>query len=223
MICITGDTHGDFSRFKSKGVRMLKKGDVLIICGDFGFIWEDSSAERALLKKIGSQKFMTVFADGCHENYELLGRYPEEDFCGGKARHIIGNLYHLSRGYIFNFQGKRFFMFGGGQSAEAEMRRDSHCYWEDELPTGEEMARGLDNLKNADMTVDYIITHEPPGAIKQFLNFETHQISEIHAYFDTLSRDVTFDQWYFGKVHKNKVIPPKFHCLFDDTLIIDTE
>ena len=40
MIYITGDIHGDFSRFKSPLLRKLKKNDALIVCGDFGFIWK---------------------------------------------------------------------------------------------------------------------------------------------------------------------------------------
>lgn len=37
MIYLTGDLHGDLERFKSKEMKKLKKGDTLIVCGDFGF------------------------------------------------------------------------------------------------------------------------------------------------------------------------------------------
>lgn len=39
MVYITGDMHGDLSRFKNPIFKKLKAGDVLIVCGDFGFIW----------------------------------------------------------------------------------------------------------------------------------------------------------------------------------------
>ena len=32
--------HGDFERFKLPAMKKLKKGDTLIICGDFGFLWD---------------------------------------------------------------------------------------------------------------------------------------------------------------------------------------
>ena len=54
MICVMGDTHGDYSRFSHRSVKQLKKGDFLIICGDFGFVWDGSDREKAMLKKIGS-------------------------------------------------------------------------------------------------------------------------------------------------------------------------
>ena len=46
MILITGDTHGDLTRFGKRAVKKLKKNDALIICGDFGFIWDGSAAEK---------------------------------------------------------------------------------------------------------------------------------------------------------------------------------
>ena len=52
MIYVTGDTHGDITRFKDPQMKKLKKGDTLIICGDFGFIWDNSKKEKADLKKL---------------------------------------------------------------------------------------------------------------------------------------------------------------------------
>ena len=45
MVYVTGDTHGDIKRFSDPRLRSLKKGDTLIICGDFGFIWDGSNME----------------------------------------------------------------------------------------------------------------------------------------------------------------------------------
>lgn len=50
-IFITGDTHGDFSRFeKSRFPEQdaLTKDDVVIICGDFGGGWDGGPGEQAL-------------------------------------------------------------------------------------------------------------------------------------------------------------------------------
>ena len=53
MLYVTGDTHGDYERFTSSALKKLKKGDTLVICGDFGFIWDGSKNEEKMLKKIG--------------------------------------------------------------------------------------------------------------------------------------------------------------------------
>ena len=43
MIYLTGDTHGGIDVRKlldKKFLKRVKEGDYLIICGDFGFIWD---------------------------------------------------------------------------------------------------------------------------------------------------------------------------------------
>lgn len=51
MIYFTGDLHGDYDRFKSKELKKLKKGDTLIVCGDFGFLWDGSKKNSRFSKK----------------------------------------------------------------------------------------------------------------------------------------------------------------------------
>lgn len=67
MVYITGDMHGDLSRFKNPIFKKLKAGDVLIVCGDFGFIWDGSRQEKQNLKKLREMPFTIAFVDGCHE------------------------------------------------------------------------------------------------------------------------------------------------------------
>ena len=66
MVYVTGDMHGDISRFDSPAIKQLKKGDTLIICGDFGFIWDNSKAEQKILKKLMGKKFNICFVANCN-------------------------------------------------------------------------------------------------------------------------------------------------------------
>ena len=75
MICITGDTHGDISRFKNPVLKKLRKLDSFIICGDFGFLWNGDKNERKILKWIGKRKYNVLFAEGLHENFDELEKY----------------------------------------------------------------------------------------------------------------------------------------------------
>ena len=64
MIYITGDFHGEYGKFKSAEMRKLKKGDTLIICGDFGFVWDNSKIEQKILKKLaGKEKCMDIIEE----------------------------------------------------------------------------------------------------------------------------------------------------------------
>ena len=103
MVYITGDMHGDLSRFKNPIFKKMKAGDVLIVCGDFGFIWDGSRQEKQVLKKLREMPFTIAFVDGCHENFDIL----EKDFrvvkCRGGRAHLIAPNIFISRfsGFIF--------------------------------------------------------------------------------------------------------------------------
>ena len=75
MVYVTGDLHGDYSRFKRPEMKKLRAGDILLVCGDFGFIWDNSKQEQAVLKKLSEKKYTIAFVDGCHENFDLLQQY----------------------------------------------------------------------------------------------------------------------------------------------------
>ena len=55
MIYVTADLHGDATRLRTKEIRRLKKGDTLIVLGDFGFLWQGTPKEKKLLKKLGKK------------------------------------------------------------------------------------------------------------------------------------------------------------------------
>ena len=64
LIYITGDTHGEVERLVPSKLRALKEGDTLIVCGDFGFIWDGSKKEQKILKQLGKRKYNICFIDG---------------------------------------------------------------------------------------------------------------------------------------------------------------
>lgn len=221
MIYITGDTHGDFSRFKDSTTRKIKKGDTLIVCGDFGFIWNGDKAEKQILKKIGELKYTVAFIDGCHENFKLLSEYPEIQWNGGTARAIGGKLVHLKRGQVYTIEGKKFFTFGGGHSQDIDIRRETNTWFEEEQPTIEEVEEGVKNLLAHDGKVDYIITHEPPHSLKKCLDLDMLHRLETDTFFEQILSECKFDKWFFGKCHMNKIIPQKFYALFDNVIRLE--
>lgn len=223
MICVIGDTHGDISRFSDKTVKKLGKNDFLVICGDFGFVWDGSDKEKAVLKKIGAKRFVTLFLAGSHDNYDLLEQYPEEAFHGGMARHICGNLYMLSPGGVFELNGVKAFAFGGGQAADLETRIENATWWEQEQPTDEQLRQGEAALEAAGNKVDYVFTHEPPATLAEFIEMSSGRrsaLGRLNVYFDELKSRISFKMWFFGKLHKNKLIPPRYAAVFDEPYLI---
>ena len=212
---MTGDVHGDFSRFLDKTAKKIRKSDYLIICGDFGFIWNGGKYEQEILKKIGKFKFKTLFVDGTHENFDLLARYPQTNFCGALARNICGNLYHLPRGQVFELDGMKIFVFGGGESPDRELKAAVGNWWPDELPKIGELKAAVENLDKVNRKVDIIITHEPPGKLKNLLERSNKNLNILNKFFDDVTKEVAFERWFFGSAHVNKEFTNKYIAVFN--------
>ena len=134
MIYFTGDMHGDRKRFNAWKLRWLGEKDALVVCGDFGFLWNGSPEEEEILQWIGKRRYQVLFLEGTHDNLDLLERYPVEEWNGGLTHRITGNLRHLIRGQIFSIQGKSLLALGGGESRDAAFRRAGENWWPQELP-----------------------------------------------------------------------------------------
>lgn len=235
MIYITGDTHASFNRFavaRFPEQSGMTRDDFVIICGDFGGIWDrDSSSptEEYWLNWLSRKPFTLLFADGNHENFDRLKRFPVVKFHGGKAHKIRDNIYHLMRGYVFDLQGKTFFTFGGASSHDisdgildekdypsfqalmrdfrarrgmGQMVRVNHVsWWKDELPEKREMDRGLENLRKAGFKVDFVVTHCLPQSAQSSLGF--FGSDRLTRYFESLVSDhgLEFGRWYCGHYH----------------------
>ena len=121
-VYITGDTHGCLERLYDKNFRKLKSGDVLIVCGDFGYIFDGGKTEKQVIDYLATRRFVTAFVDGTHDNLTTINKARVTYWHGGMVHRIKGNLIHLMRGQIFEIEGNSFFTFGGGESNDKDMR-----------------------------------------------------------------------------------------------------
>ncbi len=128
MIYVTGDIHGGFDihklsskELRSAGLR-IKKDDYVIVCGDFGLVWDNKPEERYWRKWFDEKPWTTLFVDGNHENFELLNTYSVEEWHGGRIHRISEKTIHLMRGNVFSLEGASFFTFGGAASHDKEWR-----------------------------------------------------------------------------------------------------
>ena len=221
MIYVTGDTHGDLSRFDDPRLRNLKPGDTLIICGDFGFLWNGSKEEMGILKKLSKKKYNICFIDGTHENFDMLNKLKIKKWNGGKVHHIAANIFHLMRGQIFTIEGTKIFTMGGGESPDIDIRFEMGTWSDAEIPTRDELVEGVDNLQKFGGEIDLVITHEPPAKIKDFLLLQTGtdaSITAINTYLEDVSRICKFKHWYFGSLHLDKFISTSHISVFKNII-----
>lgn len=75
MIYATGDTHSGFQRFKPENFpeqAQMTKEDYVIICGDFGGVWDGGKKDERNLDRLEALPFTTLFVSGNHENFDRL-------------------------------------------------------------------------------------------------------------------------------------------------------
>jgi len=206
-IYITGDIHGDPSRFSNENLSQLgielTEDDKVIICGDFGLPWCNDRQDEYWLNWLEERPFEILFIDGNHENFDLLYQFPVEERYGGKVHRLRKNIFHLMRGEVFEIEGKTFFAFGGATSVDKYRRKEFISWWRQENFSMSEFDVAADNLAEVDFIVDYVLTHTAP---KRFiangtdctLDIDNCPTSQMLSSVEDL---LVYKKWYFGHFH----------------------
>lgn len=247
MIFVTGDTHGDFSRFTKERFEeqaKMTKDDYVIICGDFGSVWNGSAAESKMLDWLEDLPFSVLWVDGNHENYDMLKKIPIEEWHGGKVQRVRPHVLHLMRGQLFEIEGLTFFTMGGAASHDIQdgildprdpfYEEDYACmsrsnlmfrvlgisWWPEELPDDQEYREAWETLEKVGWEVDYVISHCAPSGIVKLLGsfLETNKLTD---FFDEISKKLSFQYWLFGHYHENCSIGQNYVLLYQEILRLE--
>ncbi len=217
MLYVTSDLHGDFTRFQNPRLKKLRRGDFLVVCGDFGFIWDNSKHESQILNKLAKQKYTILFIDGVHENFDLIEQYPLQDWNGGHVRVIRPNILYMPHGEMYTIDDNLIFALGGGDDVFLDIE-DIDSDDIRSLPTLEELEKAYLRLEKVDFKVDYIFTHDCSSKLKGFLDLNAHDgsvhINYLNTFFEALYDRAEFKHWYFGAYHIDKVIPPRSTAVY---------
>ena len=224
MLYITGDTHGsldlgklNMSQFPQQ--RAMTRDDIVMICGDFGLVWNDSPEDLRGRQWLSEKNFTTLWVDGNHENFHLLHQYPTEERFGGRVRKIVDGVYHLERGHVFTIQGKKFFCMGGARSTDKAFRTENISWWREEMPSFREYGQAWQSLEDVGWKVDYVVTHCAPTSVAQAINpyYEKDALTE---FFEDILDKLSFDKWYFGHYHTDQTIDGRFVALYNRVIPI---
>lgn len=223
MIYITGDTHGSLSIAKLNDrnfpqQQYLSKNDYVIICGDFGLVWNNSEEELKWRKWLSNRTFTTLFIDGNHENFDLLYDYPIIEKFGGKVHQINDSIYHLCRGQVFNIDNKTFLTMGGARSVDKAFRQEYVSWWKQEVPNYDEYEEILYNVEKSHREVDYVLTHTAPLHILKLIN-KDYELDGLTIFLWHLAENLKFKKWFFGHYHQDFQIE-NYYCVFNKIIPI---
>ena len=220
----------------------MTKEDYVIICGDFGGVWNkevENKEEKHLLDWLEEKPFTTLFVDGNHENFDRLYSYPVELWHGGKVHKIRPSVIHLMRGQIYEIDGKSFFTFGGASSHDIEsgildpedpdfkekkkwLDREWRSYrvnhitwWAQELPSEEEMQEGRANLAAHDNQVDFIVTHCCATSTQMLIDEQKLKPDIETDYLEEIKQTIQFKKWFFGHYHDNRNVSKKEILIYE--------
>ena len=240
-IIVTGDIHGNpFQRLNVENFpegKPYTKEDYVIILGDFGLVWDDSAMEHSCLDWLENKPWTTLFIDGNHENYDLLNKFPIEEWGGGRVQKIRSSIIHLLRGEVYDIGGYKFLAMGGARSHDIQdgvlevgdprikiwkkdnfkLFRINHIsWWEEEIPNEEERRNALKNLAENDYKVDYILTHEAPSSDVVLMDHLLYHPDEYSKWLEMeIRQKVKYKKWFFGHYHLNLDVNEKETCLFE--------
>ena len=220
IIGITGDTHGDMNFSQIYGAK--REGVThLIICGDFGYIWDGSIKENKRLDYLNRIGIQVLFIDGNHENHVLLNEYPISEMYGGKVHKIRDNIIHLIRGEVYEINGNKYFAFGGANSTDIEYRKEGISWWKEEKPNDNDRINAYENLIKHNCEVDYVLTHTCYPLALNYVGGDI-RIDDISDYLNFIRHTIKFKYWFFGHIHINyNILDFNTRCLYKDIVIID--
>ena len=197
-------------------------------------------AEDYILDELDNRSFTTLFVPGNHENYARLmsDEFPLKEWNGGMVKEIRPSILMLMRGEMYEIHGAKFFAFGGASSHDITdgildgadpdwktkalqlQRRGKYFFrikgiswWEEELPTEEEMRHGLDVLNQNDWKTDFVITHCAPSSTQALLGF--HDNNVLTKYLEEIRQKLTYKRWFFGHYHDNRQVNAQDILLYE--------
>ena len=215
-----GDLHGDFSVLEAVPAG---EGDIIIILGDAGFLFDGSEKELEEIRRLSEYPFLIAFLDGNHDNLLLIESYPIEIWMGGPVHRLSPRLIHLIRGSIYTINEKRYFVFGGGVSADKAARREGFDYWRKELPSPEEYGTAWENLLQYDFRVDYILCHTAPtDAVYALRGSLKHPDEEpLNNFLLKIRHAANYNRLLFGHFHRDLELPDRQTAVYRRPAVLD--
>lgn len=236
MILISGDFHGnemhEMETLNTKSIKNFcenKKIDSKeikyhIILGDIGlFFPNEFKTDMYNIDFFNSKPFITLAVLGNHDNYNAIETLPMVDIgIGSPVWKVSEKFYFLPRGKVYNIDGKKCLVLGGGLSIDKQFRTENLSWWKKE-EWGYLETENLVNLLKKENKFDYIFSHTAPleanDELKKFkINLTDYNDTtvKLNSYVYSVAE---FKHWFFGHYHIN-FNTNKFSCLYKNLEVI---
>ena len=91
-------------------------------------------------------------------------------------------------------------------------------WWDEEMPSQEEMERGRQNLQAFKGKIDYVFSHDAPASDKLYLGYS--EVDGLNCYLESLKDEMTYDKWFYGHLHDNRRVYENHYLLYEQIIRI---
>ena len=224
---LLGDTHGANVKPARQARRMypdLQPNEIgLIILGDAGFNCgrpEEDAKWKKVANKIGVQIFCVRGNHDEHPtNLENVKLVYNDDINGLVYwQEEYKNIFYLVDGATYNIDGLNTLVIGGAYSVDKPYRLENNMFWEprEQISQGEQ---DIIKYTHFGHHYDLVLTHTCPLSWQPkdlFLSFidQSEVDNTMEIWLEELKNNITFDMWYFGHYHDDRLVRPGVQMLY---------
>jgi predicted phosphodiesterase len=155
-IAFAGDWHGNISYGRRAISYAIDQGaDVILHLGDFGIMGFFQRYLDGLTDILTYGNLNLYFLDGNHEDHPRLAEMP---YIEDGTQPFTERIFHLPRGYRWQWDGVRFLALGGAHSVDRQLRTPGMNWWPEELVTGSQAMAAIQGGRT-----DVMLTHDAPA------------------------------------------------------------
>lgn len=227
MIYVTGDTHSKLIERISKkyckkyNQSILQRGDILIVLGDLGVVWSDTTSEQInyINKYLKERGILVLSVLGNHCCYDKIEKLSQQKLYGGLTYKVSSNLYFLQNSELFDIQDNKLAVFGGALSIDKMYRKEGVSWWSQEIPSKETMQKFIDNLEKVDTEDYYLLTHTTDSDMIRFLLWQDNpKIDDVSNFLQHVKARFKFKKHYFGHMHDNRNLKDNSILLYENII-----
>lgn len=165
-VMVAGDWHGN-QKYALRAIKYAKNqgAEVIVQVGDFG-VWSPYGYIKTLGDAAERAGIILMFIDGNHEDFDWLLDQPIDD---DGIRRLHSHVWHLPRGFRWEWCGVRFLALGGAYSVDKVYRTEGVSWWPQEKITVSDMYKSIEGGE-----VDVMFTHDCPDKVHLPLHHKMH-------------------------------------------------
>lgn len=228
---ITGDTHGDMSRFKWLETKEKPEETAIIILGDAGCNYYKKKKDIFTKQALEKTGFYFYLVRGNHEDRPenvkgITSIYDEEVSGDVWFEPDFPHIKYFKDGGIYNINNHKTLVIGGAYSIDKWYRLQMGYMWfAQEQLTAEEMAKIENEVKGQEF--DFVLTHTCPLSwepVDMFLRGVDQSTVDksMEVWFNTLKDKITWKVWLFGHYHADRLERPSVEMFYTEMEDMET-